>query len=128
MKKLAFLLAALVVSSAALADDHPLVVPPPRYDHPYEGKLYMLVVTQQGVRTMCPDTTFNLGFALGCTKKRPPSFEAPLGTCYVYLATDAEVNKAGHPPSIVRRHEIAHCNGWSADHAGALPLYDWGVI
>src|SRR5262249_10652607 len=117
------------VSAPALADDiHPNVVPPPRYDYPYEGKLYELVVGQQGVRTMCPDTNFNLGFALGCTKKLPPSFEAPLGTCYLYLAYDREMTRVGHPPSIVRRDEITHCNGWSADHEGALPLYDWGVV
>jgi hypothetical protein len=29
---------------------------------------------------------------------------------------------------LVKRHEMAHCNGWPADHHGALPYVEWAEV
>jgi hypothetical protein len=38
------------------------------------------------------------------------------------MAPDADIIAAGHLPWVVKRHEIAHCNGWPGDHSGARSI------
>jgi hypothetical protein len=65
----------------------------------------------------CPGSKF-AGFALGCAHLAAQE-------CKIVLAADSVIIAAGHPPELVKRHEIAHCNGWPADHPGALPYEEW---
>jgi hypothetical protein len=106
----------LIVTPAAAAE---LLVPPKEYDLPYKGTVIVVPAnSQKQVRAMCPKTKFNLGVALGCAEERSWG-------CRVIMAPDAEITAAGFPPELVKRHEIAHCNGWPADHRGALPYEEW---
>jgi hypothetical protein len=47
-----------------------------------------------------------------------------LQQCAIVMAPDDVITKAGFPPALVLRHEIAHCNGWPADHRGARTFVD----
>ncbi len=76
--------------------------PPGRFLHPYKGKLIEHHVDRAGAWAAC-----GRGFA-GC------AFPAK-GQCTIYY-TDAAA----------RSHEIAHCNGWSGDHARTgLDRFHW---
>jgi hypothetical protein len=41
------------------------------------------------------------------------------------MAPDDVITKAGFPPELIKRHEIAHCNGWPGDHRDARVFEDW---
>jgi hypothetical protein len=125
--KTAIALLALVISAApAAADPTPLrLIPPEEYDHPYtKGKLIVYVASSpEEVRILCPGAPFHSQIgALGCAHPRE-SFG-----CWVVLAPDAYITSRGFPPELVRRHEIAHCNGWGADHKGARVFEDWAEV
>jgi hypothetical protein len=42
----------------------------------------------------------------------------PIG-CELIISPDSIIALAGLTLEFVKRHEIAHCNGWPADHRGA---------
>jgi hypothetical protein len=114
---------ALVASAASAAAEGPRVVPPKDFDHPYRAPGKVIVVPardQDHVRELCPKAVFP-GAALGCAKL------TSTWDCQIVLADDSVIKAAGFPPELVRRHEIAHCNGWHADHRGALPFEEWAA-
>ena len=45
--------------------------------------------------------------------------------CWIVLAPEEDMKRVGVWMDLIRRHEIAHCNGWPGDHRGALPIEDW---
>jgi hypothetical protein len=73
------------------------------------------VKTQQQVRDACPNAKFNLGHALACAWRFPGG-----ETCWIVMVPDDQIKAAGLPVELVKRHEIAHCNGWPGDHRGAV--------
>jgi hypothetical protein len=77
--------------------------PPARYDHPYKGHVVERVVPAAEVPSLCMPTGAD-PFGAAC------SLESN-GTCYIVLPSDGRA-----PVSTFRRHEIAHCNGWPANH------------
>lgn len=87
------------------------VLPPPEFDHAYKGKL---------VITRAKDVTEVQKL---CARVFPiPSIACAYfvtGGCWIIIAPDSVITAAGWTPDIVRRHEIAHCNGWPAGHPGA---------
>ena len=113
-------LALLVTASGAAAAAGERLVPPKEYDHPFAGELIVATAfDQDDVRAMCPSAKFPPLGALGCAPHIGPK------RCRIVLAPDADIIKAGFPPDLVRRHEIAHCNGWPDNHPGALPFEEW---
>jgi hypothetical protein len=123
MKTAAVLLALAMTAASATAGELK-IVPPPKYDHPYAGNLAIWPVkTQQQVRDACPNAKFNLGHALACTWRFPGG-----ETCRIVMVPDDQIKAAGLPVELVKRHEIAHCNGWPADHDGALPYVEWAEV
>jgi hypothetical protein len=115
---------ALIVTPAATGAraEGPRLVPPKEYDRPFSGTVIVVPARdQKHVREMCPRAAFNPGFpALACAY-----LEATV--CRIVMAPDADIKAAGFPPELVKRHEIGHCNGWPADHWGALPYEEWAV-
>jgi len=78
--------------------------PPARYNHPYDGPVDERVMSAAEVPALC----MSMGtspFAAAC------SLVGDDGTCHIILPNDGQA-----PVSTYRRHEIAHCNGWPADH------------
>jgi hypothetical protein len=83
--------------------------PPAQYDHPYDGLVGERVIPVAETRVICD--------SLGASQA---SADAPGGvacawvsdnTCFIILPDDELA-----PVDTYRRHEIAHCNGWPADH------------
>ena len=113
------LVALLVATSTAVMAAGERLVPPKEYDHPFAGELIVLTAfDQDDVRRLCPNAKFSSTIgALGCAPDIGPK------RCRIVLAPDADIIKAGFLPEMVRRHEIGHCNGWPADHRGALPYW-----
>src|SRR5262249_3691300 len=77
--------------------------PPAQYDHPYNGPVVERVVPEAEVRSLCMSMGANLG-GVACSLHSN-------GTCYIVLPSDERA-----PAATFRRHEIAHCNGWPANH------------
>lgn len=79
-----------------------VALPPPRFDHPYPGPLTEWIEPVYRVRRLCHDAGLrDVTNVYGCSFK--------IGAhCFVYRVADDSV----------RRHERAHCNGWSAAHEG----------
>jgi hypothetical protein len=118
-----FILALLgtLVATSATAQTLNGVLPPVEYDHSFAGELTVFTAKDEAeVRALCYGTKFPPIGALGCALH--------LGKyCTVVLAPDADIVAAGHTTEVVKRHEIGHCNGWSAAHAGARPFEEWGA-
>jgi hypothetical protein len=90
-------------------------LPPTQYDYPYGGRLNVTTMaSQEAVRERCPSTR-GLPVALACSRHN-------VTNCWIVIADDATITAAGVNPTIVRRHEIGHCNGWPSDHAGARSI------
>jgi hypothetical protein len=85
--------------------------PPPQYDHPYDGPVEERVLPVAEVRVVCA----SLGAShLGADASAPGGAACAWvsdDTCCIILPNDEVV-----PVDTYRRHEIAHCNGWPADH------------
>jgi hypothetical protein len=117
------LLTLALAAAPAAAEPRLLILAPPEYDHPYKGTLtWQMAHDQQQVRDACPKVAFKLGVALACSLRWEKE-----NACLIVLAPEEDMKKAGLPLEMIKRHEIAHCNGWPADHKGALPFEDWAV-
>jgi hypothetical protein len=122
MKSAIVLALAIAAATPAAATERMRLVPPPEYDHPYKGRWLRIIEapSQEEVRRMCPETKFHpLIGALACTHRIDANI------CTIVIVSDSELNRVGFSPDVVRRHEIAHCNGWPADHKGALVYEEW---
>lgn len=81
--------------------------PPARYAGAYAGKLVEHVMPQWRVPAACA----RLGEPWSPTQRG--CARVSNGTCTVVRIAE-RYGKA--TPEAVRRHELGHCNGWSADH------------
>lgn len=95
------------IAATAAGAGTPLL-PPSEYDHPYPGDVQINLMDSQFVGKECrawsgQPAPFD---AAGC------AWVADDDTCVVVLA--GRTRKA--PIADILRHEIAHCNGWPADH------------
>jgi hypothetical protein len=87
------------------------IIPPTQYDHPFKGQLTTQVVnTQEQVRQIC---NMNVYPSIACTFPNPPN-----GPCKLVRLRATDIQALGWTLEMVERHEMAHCNGWPADHAG----------
>jgi hypothetical protein len=73
-----------------------LIEPPARFDHPYAGQHTIKYVAESETRSRCN--------GIGCSYIES-------GECTTYIATDSVI-----PASMILRHEIGHCNGWTKAH------------
>jgi hypothetical protein len=77
--------------------------PPARYDHPYSGQVDERVLPEAEVRSLCMSKGADLS-GVACSWQSN-------GTCHIVIPNDGVA-----PVSAFRQHEIAHCNGWPANH------------
>jgi hypothetical protein len=77
--------------------------PPAQYNHPFNGQVVERVPPKAEVRSLCMSMGADLS-GVACSLHGN-------GTCYIVLPSDGLA-----PVSTFRQHEIAHCNGWPADH------------
>jgi hypothetical protein len=93
------------VSSAYTAE----LEPPEQYNHPYDGPVVERVMSEADVKPLCT--------SMGASPSGVACSWQSGGTCYIVLPNDYVLpNDQVAPVSIFRRHEIAHCNGWPANH------------
>jgi hypothetical protein len=92
------ILAALLLSTPATAQ---ILEPPQRYVHPFHGRLITLYKSPAEMPRFCPQ------YGIACTTGQHH------GTCTIILS-----NTIPSSPyfAYYLRHEIAHCNGWPANH------------
>ena len=91
--------------------------PPLEYDHPYAGNLTIeRVADPEALLVQCP----TLKNAVGCAK-----FPQDRSWCKIFIVSDEYINSKSIPATRTLfgysyqnflRHELAHCNGWPADH------------
>lgn len=110
--------AAYVISGDAFAG-----MPPAKYDRPYMGELSEWRVPLGRAAAKCNA----LARDLGQPATHPARIDGrPLygcaypgkGFCFIVWSFDPS-GRDPHMADNVRRHEIAHCNGWPAHHPGA---------
>ena len=89
---------------------HPIIPPPAIYDHAYKGRLAVQQGSMAQVEHYCHAMQGIVSpyRALGCSKVDEHS-------CFVMIP------KIGGPVTAsiqaqIRHHELAHCNGWPANH------------
>jgi hypothetical protein len=78
--------------------------PPVQYSHPYDGPVDERVMPVAKVRALCTSVGAT-GYLAAC------GWVSADGTCHIVLPNNYQA-----PVDTYRRHEIAHCNGWPADH------------
>jgi hypothetical protein len=101
------------------------ILPPPEYDHPYEGQVFVLVVDSQAdVRDKCVSTRLQ-DVALACGGKATLKADPSITICQIVIANKEILEAHGYTYEAVMRHEIGHCNGWPGDHPNARPWEDW---
>jgi hypothetical protein len=77
--------------------------PPAQYNHQYAGWVDERVMPVAEVRALCTSVGASGPF-VACAWVSD-------GVCHIVLPNDERA-----PVSTYRRHEIAHCNGWPANH------------
>jgi len=85
----------------------PWIMPPPGFDHEYNGEIVVKRTDEAGIKAVCPFTP------TGCAFKREES-------CTVWIVYDDILNYQRMSYDVVFRHERAHCNGWH--HSQTYPL------
>jgi hypothetical protein len=86
--------------SPVLAEEEPDLVPPKRFDYPFKGKL---VEHSGNVRQV----------QMWCATIYGEPFPYIVEGCALPMGRRCEI---AYTRKKVRRHEIAHCNGWPAHH------------
>ncbi len=86
--------------------------PPSQYNYPYDGLVEERVLPVAEVRVVCD----SLGASHSSADASAPGGTAACAwvnddACFIILPDDELA-----PVDTYRRHEIAHCNGWPADH------------
>lgn len=96
-----------------------VIHPPAIYDVAFPGRLTQHVDSLKILREEC----IALGSYIppgriiyGCSKRFPPEFNGPAKSCLIVIPeVGGEISAADQ--ELTRRHELAHCNGWPADHS-----------
>ncbi len=81
------------------------MIPPERYDHVYTGKLLVLRVGADDLNRICKTRT-----AACVVREIGPD----RGRCTIFMIRKGVISIAFERK--LRRHERAHCNGWSHRH------------
>lgn len=87
--------------------------PPARFDHAYPGKLTVRYLPQKQVVTACAKLFAEYKVAAKSSFNQR-GCSAITGTSCTVILIDRTYALA--TPKAVLRHEIGHCNGWSASH------------
>ena len=108
MNKIILILAAALMGFSLTAHAKnvrkPLPLPPPEFDHFYEGSIKV----KRDDSGAAPCRAKSLSNKLGCAY---PS-EEPGGECFVFLAWRQDIEENGYTENAIWRQLMARCNGW----------------
>lgn len=88
--------------------------PPARFDHAYTGKLTVRYLPQKQVVTACEKLFAKYKVAAKSSFNQRGCSAITSKTSCTVIVIDKTYALA--TPKAVLRHEIGHCNGWSASH------------
>ena len=129
--------ALLFLTTSAVAEPY-IIKPPAQFDHAYKGKLVEIVTTWQRAASLCrsPPKRGPIGGGffgpggMGGGSSYGPMTGMYL-SCQFFVGRECHVIRYNSSDSAfetsliskeeidhVRRHEIAHCNGWTDAHEG----------
>jgi len=97
--------ALLLTTGAAHADG---LLPPKKYDYLFPGPI---VITRKSTPEKLVPICGEQKFLGGCSVRIAY-------VCQIFLLDDEWLERFGLTYKTALRHEIGHCNGWGADHAG----------
>jgi hypothetical protein len=117
MRKLFIAASAIWLTSSAAASAQVLIwKAPAQYDHAYRGRVVVHQLTWQAARSLC-DRVVPSYMTLSGTRSRPDACQWFAGrVCHIAIPVGSDVTAV--ETMEYRRHETAHCNGWSDSHAG----------
>lgn len=96
-----------------------ILLPPHQYDHPFNGRLIVHVERYFDVAKECGQYDPVPGSRVeACARVFPDPQNPEKLACTVIYPRLKDVGSDDMVALI--RHETAHCNGWPADHPGAL--------
>ena len=87
------------------------ILPPPKHDHLYEGRITIIHGDSAGL----PCRPRSLSTRLGCAyleKDEVGNYHSTGKECVIFLASQEEIKEAGHTENTILRREMARCNGW----------------
>jgi len=94
------------------------IFPPAEYDRFYEGDLTIKMVdTLEELHKLCQIDNPKL---LACSQRNQWS-------CVIVMVRDEVMRGRNWTTGLLLRHEIGHCNGWGADHAGERSI-SWPTV
>jgi hypothetical protein len=95
------------------------ILPPPEYDHIYEGDLTIVMVkTVEELLILCNVERPN---TLACSIR---AYDGK--SCVIIMVEDEVMRKRNWTTGLLLRHEMGHCNGWTQAHEGQRPVYSGG--
>jgi hypothetical protein len=94
-------------------------LPPPEFDHPYtDGTLTVSIMDVRDIQKECSSDVKILGSIYPCAVALPEAHACRIVLPKVEIGIITQMQQ-----DRLRRHEIGHCNGWLAGHAGAVSDY-----
>jgi len=107
-----YLLASTLIAMSSTAAAYESQLPPPAYDHPYEGPVVETWYdNMDDLRKSCPVMDPDGFQTIACTRA-PGVYPYGSRTCYIYYAPRDVLKAGGVNIEYLRRHEMGHCNGW----------------
>lgn len=86
------------------------MLPPVQFDHPYNGMVIEMTMTAEQVAMVCKNPLAEACTIIG------PNF--PGDKCFIVIPKVGPGGVSQRTQTLLRRHEVGHCNGWGSNHAG----------
>lgn len=103
----------LLIITCLMSSSETIKIPPVEFDHLYEGNLTTVMVSTDKIHAYCD------GYLMAKDRIMACSIVYSSKNCTIVLpVVDDTVSQ--YQQDRLRRHEIGHCNGWLADHAGGI--------
>jgi hypothetical protein len=92
-------------------------MPPADYDVQYKGILTITrVQSEEDIREICAVPAQQIRASACAKRSHTASPNQPAPYCRIFVVTDKILKSMGATWEFTLRHELAHCNGWPADH------------
>ena len=100
-----------------------MLMPPPDYDYPPVIPVIEHVLSWEEIQRRCNIVFGTQQLRRGCSLRWPDRCEiwlSQVGFVPKPVGINRDLRITEKVQAAVRRHEIAHCNGWPSGHPGAI--------